>query len=401
MSLLLDAIFSSVALSHLIVDIMNGMRAVLLAYLSGPLGLTNAVIGIISTLCGLTAALIQPFSGFFTDRFGPRWVVTGGVFWMGLFFILALTIPGSGALIFLVLASLGSGAFHPAGAMQATLRGHTHFSGRETTAASYFFVFGELGYFFGPLIAGPILDRFGPVGLLAVASPFIPIGFNASRRLMRERIARAVTNHSPTTTWEWLDRRWPVIACFALMAACQSWAQSNITTFVPKYLSDLGTKATIYGLVSALFMGGSALGNVSGGILADRIGKRRVAVNTLALGSVPLFLIPLAGQTAWLYLVVFLGGLLTGAVQSIMVVHAQHLIPAGRGLASGLIMGFLFSTGALGTMVSGYMADQNGFTNVFFLSAGLALCAAVFAMTIERKQETNITTKSSVRIKAE
>ncbi len=133
-------------------------------------------------------------------------------------------------------------------------------------------------------------------------------------------------------------------------------------------------------------MGGAALGNVSGGTLADRIGKRQVAVISLALASIPLYLIPFAGQTPWLYITVFLGGLLTGAVQSIMVVHAQHLIPAGRGLASGLIMGFLFSTGALGTMLSGYLADLNGFPPVFYLSAILAFFGAIFALVLEKRQ---------------
>ncbi len=127
----------------------------LLAYLSGPLGLSNTSLGLVSTIYILSAALVQPLFGHLADRVGPRWVVAGGVLWMAFFFSLAVIAPGTLALILLVTASLGSGAFHPAGTMQATLRGRSHYAGKETTATAYFFVFGQLGLFFGPMLGGP------------------------------------------------------------------------------------------------------------------------------------------------------------------------------------------------------------------------------------------------------
>ena len=63
MPLLLDTLFSSIALGHLMVDLLNGSRAVLLAYLSGPLGLTNANLALISTLYVWTASMTQPVFG--------------------------------------------------------------------------------------------------------------------------------------------------------------------------------------------------------------------------------------------------------------------------------------------------------------------------------------------------
>src|SRR4030065_162782 len=103
--------------------------------------------------------MIQPVFGHLADRIGPRWLVAGGGLWMGGFFSLAVVTPGALALVLLVLGRLGSAAFHPAGAMQATLRGRERFAGRETTAVAYFFLFGQMGAFFGPLIGGPLLGR--------------------------------------------------------------------------------------------------------------------------------------------------------------------------------------------------------------------------------------------------
>lgn len=374
MPLLLDTLFSSIALGHLMVDLLNGSRAVLLAYLSGPLGLTNANLALISTLYVWTASITQPVFGWLTDRFGPRWLAAGGMFWMMSFYILAMLTPGTEALVFLVVASLGSAALHPAGASQATLRGRTHYAGRETSAASFFFMFGQTGYFLGPIIAGPLLGTFGLVGLLIPAGLFMPVAVNIGWQLRHTRPSKPTGDaHSALK----IRHSFWFIAALATVAILQAWAQQNMITFVPKYLKDMGQAPAIYGLITGLFMGGSALGNVIGGHLADRFGKARVAGIVLALASIPLYLVSKVGWSPWLYLLVPLSGMLTGSVHSIVVVTAQGVIKGGMALATGLILGTMFSAGAFGTLLSGPLADSWGFPLVFQMTAGLVLTASL------------------------
>jgi len=383
MSLLLDSLFATIALGHLAVDVLNGQRAVLLAYLSVPLGLSNTALSLVSTIYVISGAMIQPVFGHLADRIGPRWLVAGGVLWMGFFFSLAVVTPGSLALVLLVLASLGSAAFHPAGTMQATLRGRERFAGRETTAAAYFFLFGQMGAFFGPLIGGPLLGLFGSGGLLGLTMPTLAVGVNAARKITDGRPSEAPVGANISVR-NLFKRALSVGGlAFILLAAFQSWAQQNMFTFVPKYLSDLGQTPGVYGLAAALFMGGTALGNLLGGSLADRFGRRRVAVLTLLSASAPLALVPVVGWSAWLFLLIPLSGLLTGATHSIIVVLAQRKIPGGMALASGLILGFMFSSGALGTLLTGYLADLRGLTVVFYLSGMIALIAAGLAMKLK------------------
>jgi MFS transporter, FSR family, fosmidomycin resistance protein len=385
MTLILDSIFSSVAYSHLFVDLMNGTRAILLAYLSGPLGLSNATLALVSTIYVVSAALIGPFFGYLADRVGVRWVVAGGVLWMGLFFALAVLTPGRLALVFLVLASLGSGAYHPAGTTQATLSGRSLLSGKETTASSYFFLFGQIGLFIGPMVGGLLLDAFGPAGLLLVVAPAFPMGLLAARNLAALPVpASSGSLRLSLSGFKFRQAALPLLG-FGLLAAFQSWTQQNMVTFVPKYLSDMGQTASFYGLSSALFMGGSAAGNVAGGMLADRFGKRRVAMFALALGSIPLALVPAAGQSPALFGLLLLAGLFTGSVYSIIVVTAQRMAPGGMGIASGLILGFMFSSGAIGTYFSGHLADLYGFTTVFHMTALIVLIASALTSVIPEK----------------
>jgi FSR family fosmidomycin resistance protein-like MFS transporter len=156
-----------------------------------------------------------------------------------------------------------------------------------------------------------------------------------------------------------------------------------MVTFIPKYLKDLGQTPAVYGLIAGLFMGGSALGNLLGGYLADRFGKRRIAGMMLALASVPLFLISLVGWSPWLFLFVPLSGLLTGSVHSIVVVIAQSVIRGGMALASGLTLGIMFTAGAFGTLLSGPLADAWGFPLVFRMTAGLVLVAALATLQLK------------------
>src|SRR3990172_3040943 len=242
MSLLRDRLFSSVALGHLTVDFLNGSRAVLVAYLSTPLGLNNAAVGVFSTIYVVSGSLTQPIFGWLTDRIGPRWLASVGIFWMAAFYGAAMLISSKTSLIFLVLASLGSAAFHPAGTMQATLRGRTHFSGRETSAAAYFFVFGQLGLFFGPMVSGPMLEQFNLVGLLPFAALAVPVGVFAASQLRKPAIIERAQEPDAVIPVSATD---PLISSttllfFALLAAFQAWAQQNMITFVPKYLSDMG-----------------------------------------------------------------------------------------------------------------------------------------------------------------
>lgn len=376
MSLILNPLFSSIAFSHWIVDVFNSSRPVLLTYL----GLTETQIAVISTIYIWASALTQPFFGWISDRVGPRWLAAGGVLWIAAFFLGAILIPGTGGLLCLIIAALGSSAFHPVGTVQATLQGRTHLAGRETTATSFFFTAGQLGHFAGPVLTGLILARLGLPALVIFPLVSIPVGLALAYQLRANR-PHPKPGHGDDRIR--LQAGAGFIVLLATVAVLQSWAQTNMINFVPKYIKDLGLSAAAYGNMAGLFMGGSALGNVIGGYLGDVYIKRKVAAAALLLAAFPIYVMSQIGWSPWLYFLIPLAGACTGAVHSIMVVLAQRIISGGMALASGLILGFIFSAGALGMLLTGPLAENYGFPTVLLLTTGLVLLASPLAWMLK------------------
>ena len=378
MSLLFDSLFSSIALSHLMVDVFNSSRPVLLTYL----GLSETQIALISTIYIWASALTQPLFGWLSDRVGPRWLAAGGVLWMTVFFSGAVYIPGAGGLVCLIIAALGSSSFHPVGTVQATLQGQNHLAGRETTATSLFFMAGQTGHFLGPILTGLILAFWGLPWLLILSIVSVPIGFSLAYQLRHNPPHPKPENGDHQIR---LQASAGFVVLLAMVATLQSWSQSNMIAFAPKYLKDMGLSAVTYGNIAGLFMGGSALGNVIGGYLGDKYAKRKVAAIALFLSAVPIYIISLIGWSPWLYVLIPLAGASTGSVHSIMVVLAQRMISGGMALASGLILGFIFSAGALGLLITGPLAENYGFPTVLVMTTGLVLLAAPLAYFLKEK----------------
>jgi len=376
MPIFTDSLFISVALSHFIVDTFNASRPVLLTYL----GLSESQIALFSTIYIWASSLTQPIFGWISDRVGPRWLAAGGVLWMTVFYSGAIFFPGNVGLACLIIAALGSSSFHPVGTVQANLRGRHLMKGRETTSTSLFFMAGQMGHFAGPILTGLILATLKVPGLYILPVMSIPIGISVMVQLR--------DNHPhPKPAQSSVSDRTRASLGFILVlmtvAALQSWAQANMVNLIPKYIKDLGQSATVYGSMAGLFMGGSALGNVMGGTLGDRYPKRFIASGVLLLASIPIFLTGRIGWSGWLFVLVPLAGLFTGAVHSIMVVLAQRIIPGGMALASGLVLGFIFSSGALGLLYTGHLAEVYGFPFVLALTTGMVLLASPLALLLK------------------
>jgi FSR family fosmidomycin resistance protein-like MFS transporter len=375
MRLLKQLPFLAVSGGHFVVDTLNGLPAVLLAFFSVPYGLTNAAVGLLATVYGLAGALFQPVFGVAADRYGGKWLSVGGLLWLGGFFALVSLAPGETALLFLVLAGLGSGAFHPAGTMDAAAISRRDLAGKAATGAALFFLFGQVGSAFGPAAGGALIDRVGTAGLLLLAALCLP---SAVLTLLARREPRGLA--SAASEARRVEPHGSMVRSLlqaeliliVLMAILRFWVQASTQAFLPKLLMEQGFSSTAYGGLAGLFMLGAAAGGLAGGILGDRLGNFPIMLGATALSVIPFYLLPVTSG-ALLPALILIAGLLCVAPHSIQVTMAQNSLPGRSGLASGLILGSMFTLGGIGVFLTGLVADQVGLATV--LQANARLCA--------------------------
>jgi len=380
MSLLRDRAFRTAASAHWAVDLMNSQYPLLLAALSGPLGLSYTIVGILSAIYSLSGSLSQPVFGHWADHVGHRRIAAGGMLLMLLSFSAALLLKSAATLGILILMAVGSAAFHPAAAAEAARRGRVHLDRNENTAASLFFLFSQGGLFLGPLFGGALLDWGGSRALLLLLLILIPIGWLLLGHERRSLPVAFPTAQAANPEPSKLAVPLAVLLLFTSVVAARSWVQMSMSAFLPKYLGDLGFRPSLYGSVTALFMGSAAIAGVLGGVLADRYGKRPVVSLSLLLSAPPLALIPNYQSAGMIALLTFLAGGALGISYSILVVLGQNMLPRREGMASGLVLGFTFASGSIGALFSGILVDLAGFKVFYGALAGLAALSGLLGL---------------------
>lgn len=381
MKLLRNRNLLAVINGHFIVDAMNSFGTIVLTFLSIPLGLSNQQIGTMLTIYLLTGSLSQPLFGWLSDRVPGRQMLFAafGVAWMGFFFgMVALVTTQSLLFVAFLLAALGSGLFHPVGTAAAAAAAPD----RAATATSYYFFGGQIGLAAGPVLAGLLMGRFGVVGILAVAVLSI---FPALQLLLAARRGTALgsSEQHGAVVESAAPRVLPLlITAFITLVVVRSSMQQIFSSFLPKLFSDRNWQPELYGAVVSTFMATAAIGNIITGDIADRFGMRNATVWPL-LASVPVNLLVLTVEPVWaVFIAAALSGILVGGQHSVLVVYAQQLLPVKQGFAAGLILGFIFATGALGTWFGGVLADTFGLQAVMIAATMMGFPAAALAATL-------------------
>ncbi len=396
----------AVSFGHMAIDVINASIAMILAVLVVPFNISNAQIGLGGMAYALMGSLSQPFFGVLADRFGGRWLGALGLLWTSAFYYAATFSQNFITLITLMtIASLGSGAFHPQGAMNAGAAG----GHKATTGTSVFFLLGQMGLALGPMIAGVLLEEIGMLGprIMAIATlPFVvwmafslrkplvrveeeppPPATAEQRRQLQQRIARsrARPKRLPQP-----GRRWVALTAFAVLVATRASVHQIFYGLLPKYFADLGFSPTQFGFMVGVPSVAIALGSMSGGILGDRYDQPKILLWSL-LAATPFSWLMLDIVQGWpFFLLAFAAGFLVGVPHSILVVMAQRFLPNRQGLASGAILGFTFASGALGMGLAGPIADLYTLSTVMHVVAVMPLLAAFCALFLRTRIATAI-----------
>jgi FSR family fosmidomycin resistance protein-like MFS transporter len=349
-----DGKLITLMLGHLTVDSYVGIIPVLYPVLIGRFDLNFATVGLISLAYSGTAAISQPLFGVIADRYGTR--LTGvSLVWTAVTFALVGFVPTFPLLVALACASgLGSGAFHPFGALdvRALLPKRSRSAGM-----SIYVTAGTVGVAIGPLIGIGLFTWFGLHGTGWLVIPGIATGAYLLWRMRNAAPSVATTRKAAPAPRQMV----PMLAIAAVIGVMmsRSWTVYVFQSFTPTWYQDLGYGPGFYGPLVTTLVLSSAIGTVGCGALADRYGRRTVIIGTLIL-SIPAVLLYTLFPGPWGFVTGIAIGFLAASTAPLMLLMAQQLMASRAGLASGLVMGLGFVTGAIGVPINGAIADSIG-----------------------------------------
>ena len=372
------AVLTAVSASHFLNDLIQSLLPAVYPLLKANYALDFGQIGLITLVFQVTASLLQPVVGTFTDR-RPTWfsLPLGMSFTLcGLLLLSQATYP----LLLLAAALIGTGSsvFHPESSRIARLAS----GGRHGFAQSFFQVGGNLGSAMGPLLAAFIvLPRGqGSIAWFAVFALVAIVLLTGVGRWYRRHVLirpKTATGAAAST----LPRRQIAVAIAVLLALIFSkyFYLASLSTYYTFYLMErFGVTAQSAQIHLFLFLGAVALGTLVGGPVGDRFGRKYVIWVSI-LGVLPFTLALPYANLFWTPIITIAIGLILASAFSAIVVYAQELMPGKIGMVSGLFFGFAFGMGGLGAAVLGNLADRVGIETVYRVCGFLPLIGLLAA----------------------
>ncbi len=358
-------ILAVISFCHLLNDMVQSLLPAIYPILKASFHLDFGQIGLITLCYQLTASLLQPFVGLYTDRRPMPYSLPVGMGFT-LIGLILLSVASNFTLLLIsaVLVGIGSAVFHPESSRVARLAS----GGQHGLAQSVFQVGGNAGSSLGPLLAAYIvLPRgqgsiawFSLAALLAIGL-LTGIGrwYKGYRSTTTKQAGRtegrlALSSKQITTS---------IVILIALVFS-KYFYLASLTSYYTFYLiHKFHVSVQSSQIHLFVFLGAVAAGTILGGPIGDRIGRKYVIWVSI-LGVLPFTLLLPYANLFWTGFLSVVIGLILASAFSAILVYAQELVPGKVGMISGLFFGFAFGMGGVGAALLGKLADA---TNINFV----------------------------------
>ncbi|HEY4337607.1 MAG TPA: MFS transporter [Puia sp.] len=370
------SILLAISVSHLLNDTMQSLIPSTYPLLKRSLGLNFSQLGLITFCFQLTASLLQPFVGLYTDkRPQPYSLAAGMCFTLAGLILLSRAGTFPLVLVAVSLVGVGSSIFHPEASRLAYLAS----GGKRGMAQSVFQLGGNAGASLGPLLAARIVSPYGQSNIIWFGFfALIAIGvllktggwYRRNLNKQRKRSTPLIYESDPG-----LSKRRVAFSLLVLLVLIFSkyFYMASMSSYYMFFLIDKFHISDQHAqILLFVFLFAVAAGTLIGGPIGDRFGRKYVIWLSI-LGVAPFtLLLPYANLFWTAALSVFIGLILASAFSAILV-YAQELVPGKVGLIAGLFFGLAFGMGGIGAAVLGRLADHTSISHVFNLCSYLPL----------------------------
>lgn len=374
-------ILGAISFCHFLNDMLQSLIPAIYPQLKSAFSLNYSQIGLITLTYQITASLLQPAVGFYTDHRPQPYSLAIG---MGCTLLGLLTLssaPSYGLLLFAVgLVGLGSSIFHPESSRVARMAS----AGQYGLAQSIFQVGGNAGTAMGPLLAALIvipqgrhsIAWFSLMALLGIVVLWQVGGWDKARQLRDNRLKKSQAINQPEISFHKVAL--PITILLALIFSKFFYLASLNSYFTFYLINKFHISITSAQIHLFVFLFGAATGTIMGGPIGDRIGRKRVIWGSI-LGVSPFTLMLPYVNVQWTGPLTFIIGLMLASAFPAILVYAQELLPGKIGMVSGLFFGLAFGMAGIGAAVLGKLADIRGIDYVYHLCSFLPLIGLLAA----------------------
>ncbi|OMQ25827.1 MFS transporter [Serratia oryzae] len=375
------SILGAISVSHLLNDMIQSLILAIYPILRADFNLSFVQIGMITLTYQLTASLLQPLIGYYTDKHPQPYSLPVGMGFT-LSGLLLLSVANTFPFVLLAAALVGTGSsvFHPESSRVARMAS----GGRHGLAQSLFQVGGNFGSSLGPLLAALVIAPYGKgnVAWFSLAALLaIVVLLQVSKWYQQQhRVAQSMPKAPPAGLP--LPKRTVVFSLGILLILIFSkyFYLTSISSYYTFYLMQkFGVSIQNAQLHLFAFLFAVAAGTLIGGPLGDKFGRKYVIWGSI-LGVAPFTLVLPYASLYWTGILTVIIGLILASAFSAILVYAQDLIPGKVGMVSGLFFGFAFGMGGLGAAVLGYVADLTSIELVYQICAFLPLIGIITAL---------------------
>jgi FSR family fosmidomycin resistance protein-like MFS transporter len=365
-------VLAAISFCHLLNDLMQSVIPAVYPILKSSYHLDFGQVGLITFTSQLTASLLQPVVGIYTDKRPTPYSLSIGMGFTFLGLILLASAP-SYAMILLAVAfvGMGSSVFHPESSRVARMAS----GGRHGLAQSIFQVGGNFGTSLGPLLAAFIVVPAGQrsiawFSLAALIAMIVLLKVGAWYKARRSSVTKKPGSvSSPSTPAS--GRVTFAIGVLITLVFSKFVYMASLSSYYTFYLIDkFHISVQNAQLHLFIFLGAVAAGTIIGGPVGDRIGRKHVIWWSI-LGVLPFSLVLPYANLFWTTIMTVFVGLLLASAFPAIVVYAQELVPGRVGTISGLFFGLAFGMGGLGAALLGQLADVTSITLVYRVCAVL------------------------------
>lgn len=381
----------ALSFSHMMNDTLQSLIPSIYPLVKETFKLSFAQVGLITLTFQLTASLLQPLVGLYTDKYPKPYSLAIGMGFTLIGLVVLSMAPNFGTILLAVgLIGMGSSVFHP----EASRIAHMASGGRHGMAQSLFQVGGNAGSSMGPLLAAIIIVPFGQSSVIwfSLAALLAIIVLSRVGQWYKNNLHRAPARKKKTydhALGHRLSRTqviWSIVVLLFLIFSKYIY-MSSLTSYYTFYLMDkfdVSVQASQVYLFVFLFA--IAAGTFFGGPLGDRFGRKYVIWFSI-LGIAPFTLILPYVNLFWTGTLTVLIGLILSSAFSAILVYAQELIPGKVGMVSGLFFGFAFGIAGIGSAVLGDIADATSIEYVFKMCSFLPLLGLLTVLLPSEKRK--------------